>query len=104
MNLRKFARALAARRVVNLYLKTASPELLARTFPALSAAFDAYSAVREQQRQEALARQLASYPSLMAEYTRFQSLPLTSDYGQTSSAPTGHHHRHYHRRHHHHVG
>jgi hypothetical protein len=83
------------------YLKTASPELVQRAFPALSAAFDAYSAVRDQERQAALARQFSAFPGLMAEYTMFnQGMTPNTNLGQVSATPSGHHHR----RHRHHSG
>lgn len=100
MSLEKLARVRAARRVVALYLKTASPELVQRAFPALSAAFDSYSAVREQERQAALARQFSSFPGLMAEYTLSNQGGPMSSLGQVSAPAAGHHHR----RHRHHSG
>jgi len=102
VNLEKLARVRAARRVVDLYLKTASPELVQRAFPALSAAFDSYSAVRDQERQAALARQFAAFPGLMAEHTMSnQGLMSNSNLGQVLSSPSTHPH---HRRHRHHSG
>lgn len=101
MSLEKLARARAARRVVDLYLKTASPELVQRAFPALSAAFDSYSAVRAQEQQAALARQFSAYPGLMAEYAMSNGgMTPNSNLGQVSSTPAPHHHR----RHRHHSG
>lgn len=93
----------AARRIVDLYMKTASPEVVRRAFPALSAAFDSYSAVREQERQADLARQFSAYPGLMAQYSMTNTLPYaggSSAYSAGASAPPVPHHR----RHRHHSG
>lgn len=101
MSLEELARIRAARRVVDRYLKTASPELVQRAFPALSAAFDSYSAVRDQERQAALARQFSAFPGLMAEYTMSnQGMTPNTNLGQVSAIPSGHRHR----RHRHHSG
>ena len=86
----------AAKRVIATYLKTASPELIQRAFPALSAAFDTYSAAREQERQQELARQFRAYPGLMAEHT-MSSMGAPMDFS-AMSPPT------HHRRHRHHSG
>jgi hypothetical protein len=91
----------AARRVVELYMKTASPELVQRAFPALSAAFDSYSAVREQERQAQLARNFTLYPGLTAEYTMSNNgMPMGGNLGQLPAQPAQPHHR----RHRHHSG
>lgn len=104
MSRHKEAHARAARRVVSLYLKTASPELVQRAFPALSAAFDTYSIMREQEQQAERARQFALYPGAMTEHAMFGGGPVSGG-GWPSmpgyAAPTGlppvtHHRRHRH--------
>lgn len=98
MSWQKIARARAARRVVALYLKTASPEIVQRTFPALSAAFDTYNAVREQEQQAERARQFVTYPGTMTEHSMFSAGPLQGVGSSSSAPPVQHHRRH---RHHH---
>lgn len=103
MSLHDVARARAARRIVGLYLKTASPEIVQRAFPALSAAFDTYSAVREQEQQADRARQFVTYPGTMTEHAMFGGGPMQGPMGGGGSvgapqAPVHHHRRH---RHHH---
>lgn len=102
MSREKTARRRAAQRIVDLYLKTASPELVARAFPALSAAFDSYNAVREQERQNELARQFSAFPGLMAEQSMALQSTLNQGGGQGQVSTLAPHHHH--RRHRHHLG
>lgn len=88
MSTRGFARARVARRVVDLYLKTASPELVQRAFPALSAAFDTYSLMREQEQQAARARQFATYPGAMTEHSMFGGGPMQGPGWPSAGWPT----------------
>lgn len=96
-HLRKEAQLRALYKVTTRYFNKEATDFVQNNFPALSAAFDSYSAVREQEKQMELAKQFASYPGLMSQQPAMREMAMT---GGSLSAPPVHHRRHRH----HHLG